>query len=55
MTDREFLLAVKEYIEQTEVANDTECGLVRKLDELIADGEMPALYTEVNYRLNEQS
>jgi len=51
MNDKEFLLAVREYIEQVEVQIDGEWGSCRRLDELIADADMPELYAEVLRRL----
>ncbi len=49
---REFLLAIKAYIEQTEEATDGEWGSCRSLDKLIAAGEMPDLYAETLRRLD---
>ena len=54
MNDKEFLLAVREYIEQVEVQIDGEWGSCRRLDELIADADMPELYAEVLRRLGAQ-
>ena len=53
MTDLEILQKIKQYIEETEVANDTEWGSGRRLDELICDGAMPDLYKSVVDRLND--
>lgn len=44
---RRILEAVKAYIEEMEVKVDGEWGCVRELEELIRDGDMPALYREV--------
>lgn len=51
MTDKDFLLDLKEYIEREEERFEDECGMCRSLDELIAAGEMPAVYDEVLRRL----
>ena len=51
MENKAFLLAVKAYIERVEVKIDNEWGDCRDLEELISDGEMPALYTEVLEKL----
>ncbi len=51
MDDKEFLLAVREYIEQVEVQIDGEWGYCRSLDELIATAAMPDLYAEVLRRI----
>jgi hypothetical protein len=51
MDDKEFLLALLEYIEQAEVEIDGEWGVGRSLDKLIADDSMPSLYAEVLRRL----
>lgn len=51
MNDDKFLKAVREYIEQVEVKIDGEWGMCRELDQLIAEGDMPALYAEVLRRL----
>jgi len=53
MDDKEFLLALREYIEQAEVKIEGEWGVCRSLEELISVGEMPQLYTEVLRRLDE--
>lgn len=52
MSDIEFLQAVVAYIEEWEVDYEDEQGINRSLVELIAAGEMPALYTEALQRLN---
>ena len=51
MTDRDFLLALKDYFEIVEVQIDKEWGASRELDALIADGEMPSEYEEILSRL----
>ena len=51
MDDKEFLLALREYIEQVEVKIEGEWGVGRSLEELIAADGMPALYAEVLRRL----
>lgn len=51
MTDNEFLLAVREYIEAVEVKIEAEWGYMRDLDELISAGEMPPIYAEVLKRI----
>ncbi len=51
MTDAEFLAEVRKYIEEMEERVDGEWGLARELHELIADGKMPELYTEVLRRI----
>ncbi len=51
MDDKEFLQAVREYIEQAEVQIEGEWGTCRNLDELIAEASMPELYAEVLRRL----
>lgn len=51
MDDKEFLLALREYIEQAEAEREGEWGIGRTLDRLIAEGKMPPLYAEVLRRL----
>jgi hypothetical protein len=51
MDDKEFLLAMREYIEDVEVLIENDRGVGRSLEELIAEGEMPPLYSEVLRRL----
>ena len=51
MSDKEFLEAIKLYIEEQEVVSDGEWGYARSLDELIVDGVMPEIYSEVIRRL----
>ena len=51
MTDTDFLLALREYIERVEVQIEGEFGVGRSLEELIADDDMPPLYAEVLRRL----
>lgn len=55
MTDREFLLAVQDYIEGAEEACEGEFGSGRSLRTLIAEGRMPALHAEVIRRLSQPS
>ena len=47
MTDKEFLIAVKEYIEDVERHGDgaVKRDHYRDLKDIIADGEMPMLYS----------
>ena len=52
MTDNEFLLAVREYIEDMEEKIEGEWGYCRPLAQLIAAKEMPPVYDEVLRRLN---
>jgi hypothetical protein len=51
MDDDEFLLRLREYIEQVEVMIEGEWGVDRTLEELIAEHKMPRLYAEVLRRL----
>jgi hypothetical protein len=51
LTDKGFLLKLKDYIEEVEVSFDFERGDVRGLKELIEDGAMPDLYFEVLRRI----
>ena len=51
MDDKIFLLTLREYIEQVEAQIEGEWGIGRSLEELIASGEMPQLYSEVLRRL----
>ena len=51
MDDKKFLLALREYIEDVEVLIENDRGECRSLEELIAEGEMPPLYSEVLRRL----
>ena len=51
MDDKEFLLALREYMEQVEVQIEGEWGVGRSLEELIAANEMSPLYAEVLRRL----
>jgi len=53
MNDKEFLLELREYIEDMEVKIDSKWGDGRKLQKLIADNAMPYLYAEVLRRLGE--
>jgi hypothetical protein len=45
--NKDLLLEIKEYIEDTEAMIDGEWGSCRSLEALIADNEMPELYTKV--------
>lgn len=51
MDDKEFLLTLRAYIEQMEEQWEYECGTYRPLKDLIANGQMPAVYAEVLRRL----
>lgn len=51
MSDEEFLLAVRGYIEGVEETMDSDWGSGRSLDELIAENRMPDLYAEVLRRI----
>lgn len=51
MEDKEFLLKLREYIEQVEMNIEGECGGGRSLGELIEHGEVPEIYSEVLRRL----
>ena len=41
MTDKEFLQALRRYVEEIEVSNDAEYGSVRTLEEIVGADEMP--------------
>jgi hypothetical protein len=43
----ELLLKIKKYIEETEKTLDGEWGSSRKIEQIILDGDMPDVYTEV--------
>ncbi len=52
MTDLEFLIAIKSYIEETQETIDGEWGSCRCIAELIRAGEMPEpIYSEVISRI----
>jgi hypothetical protein len=52
MTDLEFLIAIKSYIEETQEAIDGEWGSCRSIASLIRAGEMPQpIYSEVISRI----
>lgn len=53
MNDKEFLLALREYIEQTEVKIDSEFGMGWPLSRLISENRMPEIYAEVLRRVDE--
>lgn len=53
MNDTEFLLAVKQYIEDSEVKMDSEWGSHRTVEQMVAANIMPPLYAEVLRRLTE--
>lgn len=50
---RQLLQDVKDYIENTEVSNDSEWGTGRSLEELQKSGEMPQIYSRVGIALND--
>lgn len=52
MSDSDFLLSVKDYIESMEVRIESEWGSGRTLSELFEQGCMPDLYKEVLDRVN---
>jgi 8-oxo-dGTP pyrophosphatase MutT (NUDIX family) len=52
MDDKEFLCALREFIEETQVDLDGEFGIGRSLKELISSGSMPDVYFEVIRRIN---
>ena len=52
MSDSDFLLSVKDYIESMEVRIESEWGSGRTLSELIEQRCMPDLYKEVLHRVN---
>lgn len=43
----EFLIKIKEYIEEATEICDSKLGLERNLNELILDDDMPKIYYEV--------
>lgn len=51
MNDKEFLLDLKDYIEQAEERIDGECGDNRNIELLIEQEEMPDVYWQVLDRL----
>lgn len=53
MSELEFLTKVKGYMEDCEVALDSEWGDCRECSQLIADNAMPPLYDEVLKRIAE--
>ncbi|HEY8891399.1 MAG TPA: hypothetical protein VIM70_14215 [Clostridium sp.] len=44
---KDLLLKVKDYIEDAEETIDNEHGLIRNVEKIIADGDMPDVYDEV--------
>jgi len=52
MSDYDFLLSARNYIEDMEVRIESEWGSGRTLSELIEEGCMPNLYKEVLDRVN---
>ena len=54
MSDKEFLDAVRKYIEECESTIENEWGSCRPLDELILNGKMPRLYYVVLRALRAQ-
>jgi hypothetical protein len=52
MNDKEFLCALREYIEATQVDLEGEFGIGRSLKELISSGSMPDVYLEVIRRMS---
>ena len=55
MSDDDFLLAVKDYIESMEVRIESEWGSGETLSELIEQGCMPDLYKEVLRRVKKET
>jgi hypothetical protein len=55
MNDEQFLMAVRSYIERSEVELDDHLGSHRKLKALIDAGRMPPVYAEVLKRLQAPS
>ena len=54
MTDKEFLLAVKQYIIETEECIDGEWGACRSFEEILnQDDSVPEIYKEVMERLED--
>lgn len=54
MNDAEFLLALREYLEDVEILIENDRGFCRSLEELIAAKKMPDIYDEVLRRLEDQ-
>lgn len=44
---KDLLLKVKDYIEDAEEKLDWEHGLSRNIEKIIADGDMPEIYSEI--------
>ena len=55
MSDSDFLLSVKDYIESMEVRIESEWGSGRTLSELFEQGCMPDLYKEVLRRIEDST
>ena len=53
MDDKTFLLALRDYIEQSEEFLESERGMGRSLKELISEDQMPDVYAEVLRRLGD--
>ena len=51
LSDKEFFLKLKRYIEDAEHKIDGEWGHCRSVEQLISDGEMPDLYFQVLQRI----
>jgi hypothetical protein len=51
LSDKEFFLKLKQYIEDVERQIDGEWGNCRSVEQLISDGEMPDLYFQVLQRI----
>jgi hypothetical protein len=55
MNNKDFLIALKDYIEKVELQIEGEWGGGRSLAKLISKGEMPEIYDEVLSRLDKES
>lgn len=55
MSDYDFLLSARNYIEDMEVCIESEWGSGRTLSELIEEGCMPDLHTEVLRRIEDST
>jgi hypothetical protein len=55
MNDEEFLLALRQYIEEVEETIDGEWGMCRTFERMISEGAMPELYAEVLRRIGSRS
>ena len=51
LSDKEFFLKLKQYIEDVEHQIDGEWGNCRSVEQLISDGAMPDLYFQVLQRI----